>query len=42
MAGDTVEQIHETYLHEFERARRQEEIRAKLVVGTSIRLVEGR
>jgi integrase len=29
MAGDTVEQIHKTYLHEFERARRTEEIRAK-------------
>jgi hypothetical protein len=38
MAGDTVEQIHSTYLHEFERERRQEEIRAKLVAGTSIRL----
>jgi integrase len=38
MAGDTVEQIHKTYLHEFERARRAEEIRAKLVAGTSIRI----
>jgi hypothetical protein len=38
MAGDTIEQIHSTYLHEFERERRQEEIRAKLVAGTSIRL----
>jgi integrase len=36
MAGDTVEVIHSTYLHEFERARRQDEIRAKLVAGTSI------
>ena len=40
MAGDTVEQIHKTYLHEFERARRAEEIRAKLVAGTSIRLAK--
>lgn len=38
MAGDTVEQIHKTYLHEFERSRRKEEIRDKLVAGTSIRL----
>jgi hypothetical protein len=38
MAGDTVEQIHKTYLYEFERARRQAEIREKLVAGTSIRL----
>jgi hypothetical protein len=37
MAGDTVEQIHKTYLHEFERSRRQEEIPAKLVAGTRIR-----
>jgi integrase len=39
MAGDTVEQIHKTYLHEFERVRRKEEIREKLTAGTSIRLV---
>jgi integrase len=39
MAGDTVEVIHSTYLHEFERARRQQEIREKLVAGTNIRLV---
>jgi hypothetical protein len=38
MAGDTVEVIHSTYLHEFERARRAHEIRAKLVAGTNIRL----
>jgi integrase len=38
MAGDTVEQIHKTYVHEFERARRADEIRAKLVAGTSIRI----
>jgi integrase len=38
MAGDTVEQIHKTYVHGFERARRAEEIRAKLVAGTSIRI----
>jgi integrase len=38
MAGDTVEVIHSTYLHEFERARRAEEIREKLVAGTSIRI----
>jgi integrase len=38
MAGDTVEQIHKTYLHEFERSRRADEIRAKLVAGTSIRI----
>jgi integrase len=38
MAGDTVEQIHKTYLHEFERSRRSEEIRAKLVAGTSIQI----
>jgi integrase len=38
MAGDTIETIHKHYLHEFERARRAEEIRAKLVAGTSIRL----
>jgi integrase len=38
MAGDTVEVIHKTYLHEFERARRREEIREKLAAGTSIRL----
>ena len=38
MAGDTVEQIHKTYLHEFERARRAEEIRAKLIAGTNIRI----
>jgi integrase len=42
MAGDTVEQIHKTYLHEFERSRRRDEIRAKLFAGTGIRLVEGR
>ena len=42
MAGDTVEQIHKTYLHEFERARRAEEIRAKLVAGTSIRIARAR
>jgi integrase len=39
MAGDTVEVIHSTYLHEFERARRQQEIRDKLVAGTGIKLV---
>jgi integrase len=39
MAGDTVEQIHKTYLHEFERARRKDEIREKLTAGTGIRLV---
>jgi hypothetical protein len=38
MAGDTVEVIHSTYLHEFERARRKEEIREKLAAATSIRL----
>jgi integrase len=38
MAGDTVEQIHRTYLHEFERSRRREEIRDKLTAGTSIRI----
>jgi integrase len=38
MAGDTVEVIHSTYLHEFERARRADEIRSKLVAGTGIRL----
>jgi hypothetical protein len=38
MAGDTIETIHKHYLHEFERARRAEEIRAKLVAGTSIQL----
>jgi integrase len=42
MAGDTVEVIHSTYLHEFERARRADEIRSKLVAGTSIKLAEGR
>ena len=30
--------IHQPYLHEFERARRQEEIRDKLVAGTSIKV----
>ena len=39
MAGDTVQQIHSTYLHEFEKARRREEIRSKLEAGTSIKLV---
>lgn len=38
MAGDTVEQIHKTYLHEFERARRADEIRSKLVAGTNIKI----
>jgi integrase len=38
MAGDTVEQIHKTYMHEFERARRKDEIREKLTDGTRIRL----
>jgi hypothetical protein len=38
MAGDTIETIHKHYLHEFERARRADEIRAKLVAGTSIQL----
>jgi integrase len=38
MAGDTVEVIHSTYLHEFERSRRKDEIRSKLVAGTSITL----
>ena len=42
MAGDTVEVIHSTYLHEFERARRADEILSKLVAGTSIKLAEGR
>jgi hypothetical protein len=38
MAGDTVEQIPKTYLHECERSRRREEIREKLVAGTSSRI----
>ena len=42
MAGDTVEVIHSTYLHEFDRVRRRDEIRSKLVAGTSIKLAEGR
>jgi integrase len=36
MAGDTVETILKTYAHEFERARRKDEIRAKLEAGTRI------
>ena len=39
-AGDTVETITKTYAHEFDRAKRKDEIRAKLA-GTRIRLVSG-
>lgn len=38
-AGDTVETISKTYAHAFDRAKRKDEIRAKLAAGTSIRLV---
>jgi integrase len=37
-AGDTVETISKVYAHEFDRAKRKDEIRAKLAAGTSIRL----
>lgn len=40
-AGDTVEVVTKTYMHEFDRAKRKDEIRAKLTAGTSIRLVSG-
>jgi hypothetical protein len=39
MAGDDVQTILATYVHEFERAKRQDEMRDKLAAGTSIRLV---
>jgi hypothetical protein len=38
MAGDDVNTILSVYVHELERARRQDEIREKLAAGTSIRL----
>jgi integrase len=38
-AGDTVETVTKTYMHEFDRAKRRDEIRAKLAAGTTIRLV---
>ena len=38
MAGDRVDVILSTYAHEFDRAKRQGEIRSKLAAGTSIRL----
>ena len=40
-AGDTVETVTKTYMHEFDRAKRKDEIRAKLAAGTSIRLAGG-
>jgi hypothetical protein len=39
MAGDRVDVILSTYAHEFERANRRDDIRARLTAGTSIRLV---
>ena len=38
MAGDDVNTILTVYVHEFERAKRQDEIREKLAAGTSIKL----
>jgi hypothetical protein len=38
MAGDDVQTILATYVHEFERATGKDEIREKLAAGTSIRL----
>ena len=38
MAGDTVEVILKTYAGDFERAKRNEEIRERLAAGTAIRL----
>jgi hypothetical protein len=35
---ELIETIHKHYLHEFERARRADEIKAKLVTGTNIRV----
>ena len=37
-AGDTVETVTKVYAHEFERARRRPEMRAKLEAGTNIQL----
>jgi integrase len=38
MAGDSVETITRVYAGDFERAKRQDEIRAKMAAGTSISL----
>ena len=38
MAGDTVEVTLKTYAGDFERAKRNEEIRERLAAGTAIRL----
>ena len=38
MAGDRVDVILSTYVHEFQRANRKDDIRAKLTAGTNIRL----
>ena len=38
MAGDRIDTILKTYAHAFEQARRNDEIRARLVAGTSIAL----
>jgi hypothetical protein len=38
MAGDDVKTILTTYVHEFDKAKRNDEIRERLAAGTSITL----